>query len=109
MSLTTVHCSETEVHHDVYHQCLVCEIERLQAENEKMGAQVARLQSSTGACALIRLEQKIERLVELVREAVYLYWGDYAEETRWKDEAAALLEDFCVQTNSDVNSSDQWG
>jgi len=64
MSWTDVYCEENPDHSDTYIECLVCEISRLAEENRKLGAQVARLQHSTGACEQIRKDQMIEDLVE---------------------------------------------
>lgn len=84
MSFTDVYCEENPEHSDCYSECLMCEVERLQEENQVLKDQVARLQHSTGACEQIRKDQMIERLVE---ENSKLYG--------WVDTLA--------QKNSDVN------
>ncbi|OHD20577.1 MAG: hypothetical protein A2Y38_03335 [Spirochaetes bacterium GWB1_59_5] len=64
MSWTNCLCDENAEHDDIYSECLMCAISRLVEENRLLGDQVARLQSSTGACEMIRKDQRIERLEE---------------------------------------------
>jgi len=78
MSWTDCVCDDVEEHNNDFSECLVCEIQRmgeysafqdreisrLAEENRKLGDQVARLQSSTGACEQIRKDQMIEALTK---------------------------------------------
>ena len=119
MSWTDCACEENLDHSDTYSECLMCEINRmgeysafqdreisrLAGENRLLGNQVARLQSSTGACEQIRKDQMIEDLIELISEAAPLSWSacsNYDEATSGEKRAAKFLG---TQTNSDVNRS----
>ena len=78
MSWTDCVCDDIENHNDIYSECLLCEIgrlgeysafqgreiSRLVEENRLLRDQVARLQSSTSACEMIRKDQMIDVLEE---------------------------------------------
>jgi len=117
MSWTDCVCEENENHNDIYSECLLCEIgrlgeysafqgreiSRLVEENRLLRDQVARLQSSTGACEMIRKDQMIDELTELVREAApvcWASWRDYEKAASWEARVAKFLG---AQVNSDVN------